>query len=557
MYLAHWVKKWLHRYRPHVRVGRPSPVCSHCRPQVEALEDRTVMSGTPTLVADIFPGAAGSYPQGLVGLNGNIYFVASDGPTSDLWKSDGTAAGTVKVKQFTLDGAGGALPDLVNVCGRLYFSASNQGSFQGLWTSDGTAAGTRVLKELYSQSGIQADGKLFFVASDELRGSELWKSNGTAAGTVLVKDIYSGTTYSGNPNSSQPRYLTDHQGKVFFSAYDGLHGNELWMTDGTAVGTVLVKDIAPTTETYTYSSNPHQFTSVNGILFFTATTPDLGEELWKTDGTAAGTVLVKDIDIDDDRESLHEKGSHPIFLTNVNGTLFFTADDGVHGRELWKSDGTPEGTILVKDTESGNDWRKFGPQLMTDVNGTLYFVTEDFYRVEGQRLWKSDGTPEGTVVIEPAGTRFGVIEELLDVNGTLYFSTSSPDGNAIVLWKTDGTPGGAVELGTLRTGNASSRSFQFTVVGSKLYFIGNDGASPDGHGYELWSIDVEEGPESDHDCGCGNGRESAQPPADQVDPSVVKLLTGNEVPAPGPAAPFQPAQSGTSSIPETAAPPPL
>jgi ELWxxDGT repeat protein len=88
------------------------------------------------------------------------------------------------------------------------------------------------------------------------------------------------------------------------------------------------------------SSNPQSFLDVNGVTYFVAETPEYGIELWRTDGTQAGTMMVKDIYPDGE-------SSHPSWLTNVNGTLFFTADDGVHGEELWKSDGTAEGTVAI------------------------------------------------------------------------------------------------------------------------------------------------------------------------------------------------------------------
>src|SRR5262245_62031164 len=88
--------------------------------------------------------------------------------------------------------------------------------------------------------------------------------------------------------------------------------------------------------------------NVNGTLFFAADDGVNGQELWKSDGTAAGTIMVKDI-----RPGAN--GSFPENLTAVGNTLFFAADDGVNGTELWKSDGTAAGTILVKDINPGSD----------------------------------------------------------------------------------------------------------------------------------------------------------------------------------------------------------
>jgi uncharacterized repeat protein (TIGR01451 family) len=208
------------------------------------------------------------------------------------------------------------------------------------------------------------NGTLFFNARDGSSGHELWKSDGTAAGTVLVKDI--------NPGSggSDPRNLTAVNGMLFFRADDDSSGYELWKSDGTAAGTVMVKDI-----------NPRYLTVMNGTLFFTADDGGSGRELWKSDGTEAGTVRVKDINPGSDP-------SDPVGLIAVNDVLFFSADDGSNGRELWKSYGTEAGTVLVKDICPGGGSAFEYNSYLTVMNGTLFFSAND--GTVGAELWALD-----------------------------------------------------------------------------------------------------------------------------------------------------------------------
>lgn len=153
---------------------------------------------------------------------------------------------------------------------------------------------------------------------------------------------------------SSPQLLLTIGNTTYFSADDGVHGNELWKTDGTVTGTSLVKDINPGPA----DSFPFNLTNVNGTLFFTADDGTHGTELWKSDGTTAGTVMVKDIATVKVTEPLYvpSYGSRPEQLTLVNGTLFFSANDGVHGRELWESDGTADGTVMVQDIALGTQY---------------------------------------------------------------------------------------------------------------------------------------------------------------------------------------------------------
>ncbi len=210
-------------------------------------------------------------------------------------------------------------------------------------------------------SSLTAVGStLFFSANDGVNGYELWKSDGTAAGTVLVRNISAGS------RGSYLGFLTAVGSTLFFSA----EGDELWKSGG-AAGTVLVKDIRPG------SSSLGNLTAVGNTLFFTANNGVNGKELWKSDGTEAGTVLVKDI-------RPGPSGSYPVpLVTAVGNTLFFTANDGVNGVELWKSDGTAAGTVLVADIRPGSSGSFPGSPGV--VGNTLFFTANN--GVNGKELW--------------------------------------------------------------------------------------------------------------------------------------------------------------------------
>ena len=490
---------WPHYRQPAHRgkeIGRAARLGR--RPRLEALEDRTVPSGTPRLVLDINSAPLSSNPANFAVIGSTTYFASNDGTHgSELWKSDGTAAGTVMVADINPGSAGSGPSNLTSVNGELFFSANDGADGTELWKSDGTAAGTVMVKDLYPgvytgynggaypnssspSNVVNVNGTLFFTANDGVHGSELWRSDGTAAGTVLVTDIWSGS------GSSNPSKFANVNGTVFFSAYNGSYGTELWKSDGTAAGTVLVKDI--NTNSSNASSYPEDLTNVNGTLFFDANDGVHGRELWKSDGTATGTVLVKDVNSGSHGSNT---ASYPRSLTNVNGTLFFSANDGSHGTELWKSNGTEAGTLMVKDINPGRNHSY--PCFLTNVNGTLFFVAQE--GVHGRELWKSDGTEAGTVLVKDINPGSASafprqhIGNLTAVGKTLFFAAD--DGvHGEQLWKSDGTKAGTVLVKAIGSGKqgfelARSSYDALAEVNGTIYFAANDGV----HGRELWKSD--------------------------------------------------------------------
>jgi ELWxxDGT repeat protein len=447
------------------------------------------------LVRDINPGG-GSAPRLPTNVGGTLFFSARDGTHGDeLWRSDGTAAGTRLVRDINPGGGSHPAdipgyprePRLANVGGTLVFSADDGTHGVELWRSDGTRAGTRLVLNINPGGGdskpmefTNVGGTLFFSARDGTHGEELWRTDGTRAGTRLVRDI--------NPDGySFPSELTNFGGTLFFSADDGTHGYELWRTDGTRAGTRLVRDINPDDNSY-----PNQFTNVGGTLLFSADEGTHGFELWRTDGTAAGTRLVRDIkpgelvrDIKPGGRS-YPGGSLPNELTDIGGTLFFGADDGTHGDELWRSDGTRTGTRLVRNIHPDDQYPGSYPNQLTDVGGMFLFSADDG---RGFELWRSDGTGVGTRLVRDISRgRDFALYELTNFGGTLLFSVD--DGtHGQELWRSDGTwagtrlahdinPGG----GSSYPGGADCECSHLASISGRLFFSADDGV----HGQELW-----------------------------------------------------------------------
>jgi ELWxxDGT repeat protein len=418
-----------------------------------------VTDGTPEgtrLVKNINPTDSSS-PGLLTSVNGKLFFLANDGAHgTELWRSDGTETGTVMVADSV---PGTASPDarLLTAAGNTLFYIADDGTHgDELWASDGTAAGTGMVKDINPSGNSFAagdlndianvNGTLFVDANDGTHGEALWKSNGTAAGTVLVKDV------------DTLEAFTPFQGSLFFSASDSTHDAQLWKSGGTPGTTFAVQDGGSGTKAF----GPTDLTDVNGTLFFAALNGFASHiALWKSDGTAQGTEIVKDFGF----IGFNSVGS----LINVNGTLFFFADDRIdannpnHGNELWKSDGTAGGTVLVKDINpTGNSGGSF--ENMVAVGGLLYFTAND--GTHGVELWKSDGTANGTVMVKDISTSGSSNPyNLVNVGGTLFFGAND-SGNG--LWKSDGTEAGTIKVADGLISSSSVHSKVFVVADDAL-----------------------------------------------------------------------------------------
>lgn len=262
-------------------------------------------------------------------------------------------------------------------------------------------------------------------------------------------------------------------GILFFTATTPASGRELWRSDGSPGGTFLVADILPGV----LSSIPANLTRVGNRLFFTVSSPGIGNELWVTDDLEREVMLVRDL-------VPGAASSNPGNLTNVDGTLFFTATTPATGVELWRSDGTADGTVLVRDINSGS--ASSSPIQLTNVAGMLYFVVSTL-PATGSELWKSDGTAAGTVLVRDInpGAASSNPALLTDVHGTLFFVATDPV-NGRELWTSDGTTAGTRLVLDINPGSASafvaSPARTFAPLRGRLFFVADDGF----HGAEPW-----------------------------------------------------------------------
>lgn len=458
--------------------------------------------GGVSLVVDLSPGTRSSSPGNFASVGDTLFFAADNGFGRELWKSNGTAEGTVRVTVGTLQRSPPSLAErAITATGdAIYFFTEAPTE---LWRSDGTARGTVPVMdgagipftsdngqevalgnallhfgsrgaqfELWRAEGATArkgatltglglgpfsrtvGGRVFFSQHTPEHGDELWSTDGTAAGTAMVKDLYAG------PSDSSPEHFAAVGNALYFVAVGEGHGRELWKTDGTAEGTQPV---------WEGNAGPSPLTVVwmhgvgNKLVIGTFNTPS--SHLWVSDGTSEGTVALASGGL---------AGLGPSGVRNVLATadrVYFSGSSTAAGEELWMTDGTPEGTGLVKDLRVGAEGS--APRDFTFSGGRLYFTAEDG---GGTRdLWRSDGTPEGTFKVRE-GPLPGPYSPAMGgtANGPLLFAEEAP-GIGVELWRSDGTAAGTAVLKDVGAGPASSDVAGLTVLGDALLFTATEG----------------------------------------------------------------------------------
>jgi ELWxxDGT repeat protein len=429
-----------------------------------------------------------------------------------LWGTDGTPAGTTQLMHVCDFGCG--RPVLQQIGSQVFV-----GSGTNLWVTDGTAAGTHLYDDdlfgrLYAAIRLGPPTKIVFVGGELLiTGTELWATDGTVPGTRQLTNLLlpnssspgqftaagdlaiftafagsgqepslfasGGTTATTVPVPGAPlpdgRYpLTAVAGKVFF-----VSGGQIWRTDGTAAGTLQVTSIAAGSRLLLLAPDQAE-------LFFLVSSFDgssVSVSTWTSDGTVAGTVQLGEL------PAVAVMGTNPNAsisgLWGVGGERFFQTDDRTSGQShLWRTDGTAAGTV-----ELGNVPITFVPQV-TQAGGRFFFVGGQNQFIS--QLWQTDGTAAGTVPVlagaTPVGGGEGSVSNLVALGGVLYFTLThalSLSTGSVALWRSDGTSSGTYALATYPTGGNPWVSRRPAVVGDQLVFAVDD----DIHGAQLWGSD--------------------------------------------------------------------
>lgn len=347
-------------------------------------------------------------------------------------------------------------PNNITVAGnKLFFLAADNSGYQKLWVTQGTEATTLLLVDqilMQTQKLYAYNGKIYFDSYTAANGQELWVSDGTVAGTHIFVDIYPGTT------GSYPSAFTVTNNKLFFMADNPAGARRLYASDGTPAGTIVLKAFI---QLFNGFSN---FAVMNNDIYFTSDGggPLFTYGMWKSNGTPGGTVLVKP-------GIISTIGGNAAVLNNK---LYFTADDNMHGTELWVTNGTEAGTYMVKnilpEVPGSGIFYNSSPQHLTVFNSKLYFFASD--PTYGQELFTSDGTDLGTVLVKDIlpGSNGSFGREIIIYNGLMYFTSLQLQE----MWQSDGTGAGTQVVKSI-PGNY----LRYSVFNNKMYITSNSFAT--------------------------------------------------------------------------------
>ncbi|KAA9340027.1 ELWxxDGT repeat protein [Adhaeribacter soli] len=450
-------------------------------------EELWVTDGTTAgtmMVKDVNPGASHALVVPIIVFNGKLYFSASTSAGRELWYTDGTAAGTQMLADIKPGNGSSSMHSFFIAGNKLYFRADNGVNGDEYWVTDGTSAGTKMIKDINpgaggqeaSVKGIAYQNKFYFYGYDATLKRQLWVTDGTTAGTIML------TPPTANNNNTLIDYdMIVFNNKLYFTFHTSAPFQtddvELWVTDGTVAGTQLFKDLAPGSSSG-WPSHFHIFN--NKLLFLSLTYTSTYRVLMSSDGIAAGTVVITPLDVLGAKEN----------WTPWNGKLYFEGSATQGNRELYVTDGTAAGTYMIKDINPGSSTS--GIENITVAGNKLFFSA--ITATNGVELWVSDGTGPGTQLVKDInpGTNGAIVQNLNYFNNKLYF-TARQSQTDFQLFETDGTTAGTrivspanatVTMSPLAPTSFGGRPGVMKVANNNLYFSANYTNA----GFELYKI---------------------------------------------------------------------
>lgn len=428
----------------------------------------------------------------------NVRTLFSSDVDYSLWVSEGTLETTLQISNTILYQQDGML-----LGNRYVFSGSTAATGTELFITDGTPDGTQLVKDINAGTAssepaefVLLNGYLYFTAASAAEGRELWRTDGTSAGTTLVKDINAGTASS---NAKGNYHLFSTGSYLLFSGEGNLDGMELWKSDGTEAGTVMVKAINPGGA----SSEPDFFFQLNStVTIFAATNANTGTEFYRTEGTEISTFLLKDINPGVGSAIFTEWFGSLYFLGYYafNNKVYFNVTDGTNAAVLYSTDGTTANTTAIKALVIEGDGFSIPDVLLPDairLNNKFYFPLTDGY--VGQ-IWETDGTPAGTMLFKSNAIPSGGFMPLLFANyystgfdpnaslfqGNKFFFSFSDDPAGNELYLSDGAVSGTAMVKDIKIGAGNGiETFSYLFTSGPMFFAGNNGTA----GNELWKTD--------------------------------------------------------------------
>jgi ELWxxDGT repeat protein len=407
------------------------------------------------MVVELSPGSGpwGSGPNFVGAIQNDVLFFATTNSVPQLYRSDGTAGGTIAISNIANPGPINLSDFGTAVLGWVYYRIHG-GSQPGLYRTDGTPVGTMLVAPFLTGELGRVGNTLLFGGDDSSGlGLELWTSGGTAASTQLLRDLAPGSP----TRSSNPRVVGTFRDRAIVHATTAASGAELWLTDGTAAGTQQLVDLVPGTG----SSAPNMAANDRQLMIVNDANVADGDP-WFSDGTAAGTAQ---LDLFPANSGFRAGppaafGDRFVFAGSLPGL----------GSEPWITDGTVAGTSMLRNIAPGaagsepRNWVRLGANMLFSVTTST-----------GHELWTTDGTTNGTLLLAFLGPHWLYIPAPPIVfDGRAYYTARSALHGTEV-FRTDGTVAGTGLFADLEPGSGSSWPSSFAAIGSRLLFLATIG----------------------------------------------------------------------------------